>query len=169
MKKDARLVRNFHIYFILKLVVVVGTSIPKQLFSSLGQRNYLIYSSNQGIQQIQLNSVQTPVQIISTKNAGYVTKIDFDITTNMLYWVENVSHRIMRAHINGSATGNLLIGTQLQPYDIAVDSYGGQLYFTDTKTNQIYVYNLRKERMVGAIMSGKLKRPRSIVLYPEKG
>ena len=116
-----------------------------------------------------LNSVRGPVQIVSGKNAGYVTKIAYDVATNIIYWVEHRSHRIMRAYINGTRTTNPFISTDLRPFDIAIDPYGGQLYFTETTTNKIYVYNLRKDKMIGAIVSGRIKKPRSIVLYPEKG
>lgn len=140
------------------------------IFLFSGRKNYLVYSSAQGIQKLVLNSVKGPVQFVSGTNAGYVKKIAYNVATNMIYWIDDHRpQRIMGAHLNGTRTTQLLISRHLRPYDIAVDPYGGQLYFTDTATNKIYVYSLRKNKTIGAIVSGAIKKPRSIVLYPEKG
>ena len=137
-------------------------------FSS-GNKRYLIYSSDQRIKKIVLNSVKRPVELVSRQHAGDVTEIAYDVMTNMIYWVESRSHRIMRAYSNGSIARGPAIQAELQPYDIAIDPYGRQLYFTDAATNKIYVYGLRDDKMMGAVVAGKLKRPKSILLYPEKG
>ena len=55
------------------------------------------------------------------------------------------------------------------PFDLAVDPYGQQLYWTDAVSNSIKVYSLKNMTNLGVVFREENVYPRSIVLYPEKG
>lgn len=61
-------------------------------------------------------------------------------------------------------------GSEVEPYDIAIDPYARTLYWTCTHTNVINVTRIDVARSpIGVILSASGFKPRSIVLYPEKG
>ena len=70
---------------------------------------------------------------------------------------------------NGTGMKLIRLDAGAVPYDLAVDSYGQQVYWTDTASNSIKVYSLKKKTNLGVVFRQKNVYPRSIVLHPEKG
>jgi len=75
----------------------------------------------------------------------------------------------MCARQNGTGVQTLKLNKSASPFDLAIDPYGQLLYWTDSVSNSINVYSLRKKTNVGAVFKRDYVYPRSIVLYPEIG
>ena len=98
-----------------------------------------------------------------------VRAIDYDVISNLIYWIDNAAKEIRRAFQNGTNAKTIILGEDASPYDLAIDSHGQQLFWTDSVKNSINVYSLRKGVSLGVVFHERDVHPRSIVLYPEKG
>ena len=116
---------------------------------------------------------ENPDVILPMNNLNDVTAIDYDVMTDFLYWIDSKSNFIKQGYINGThvevlnLTGNAK--DKAKPFDLSVDPYGGQLFWTDEETNTIMVYSLKHKKSLGVMFGRGEERPRSIVLFPEKG
>ena len=98
-----------------------------------------------------------------------VLVIDYDINSHLVYWIDGTTNTIRCAFQNGTNMTIIKLNAGAASYDLAIDPYGRQLYWMDTASNSIKVYSLKNKTNLGVVFREENVRPRSIVLYPEKG
>lgn len=111
--------------------------------------------------QILLNNLQNAVSI------------DFHWTTGRLYWADITQDAIYTMHINGSAIdGSQLIRPIVQaglvsPSGLCVDWVNGFIIWTDSGTSRIELCDLDGDNR-HVLLHREVRRPRDIVVFPEK-
>ena len=129
----------------------------------------MLYSTKKGIRRLLFNSSDHLDVVLPVRGLSDVMAIDYDIHSHLVFWIDRTTRTIRCAFQNGTNAKIIKLDTGAVPYDLAVDSYGQQLYWTDTASNSINVYSLRNKKNLGVVFREKNVYPRSIVLYPEKG
>lgn len=128
----------------------------------------MLYSTKEDIRRILFNSSENLDVVLPVRGLSNVQAIDFDINSLRVFWIEG--SRIKFAYQNGSVKDNSLnLVPNASPFDLAIDPYAKQLFWTDSVTNSINVYSLRNNTNLGEVFKKEGVSPRSIVLYPEKG
>ena len=107
--------------------------------------------------------------VLPVRGLSDVLAIDYDINSHLVFWIDGTTKTIRCAFQNGTDMKLIKLDAGAVPYDLAVDSYGQQVYWTDTASNSIKVYSLKKKTNLGVVFRQKNVNPRSIVLHPEKG
>ena len=136
---------------------------------------FRLYSTKKDIRRILFNSsdnldVVLPVRGLSDiRGLSDVLVIDYDINSHLVYWIDGTTNTIRCAFQNGTNMMVIKLNARAAPYDLAIDPYGRQLYWTDTASNSIKVYSLKNKTNLGVVFREENVHPRSIVLYPEKG
>ena len=129
----------------------------------------MLYSTTKSIHRFVFDSddfadISLPLHEIEKMNA-----IGYDINSEFVYWVDMKTNSIQRAYEDGSGYSVVISEDGVTPFDLAIDPYGEQIYWTDSSRNDINVFSLKKMKPLGVVTSRKDERPRFIVLYPEKG
>ena len=129
----------------------------------------MLLSTKKEIRRVLINSPDNVEVILPVRGLNNVLAIDYDIKSQLVFWIDGDTNQIMCARQNGSSVQTLKISKNASPFDLAIDPYGQLLYWTDSVSNSINVYSLRNKTNVGAVFKRDYIYPRSIVLYPEIG
>ena len=129
----------------------------------------MLFSTTTDIRRILFNSSDNLEVVLPVRGLEDVRAIDYDVNSHLIYWIDSAAKEIRRSFQNGSNAKTIVLGEDSSPYDLAIDSYGQQLYWTDNVKNSINVYSLRKGVSMGVVFHERDVHPRSIVLYPEMG
>lgn len=132
-------------------------------------RLFMLYSTKKDIRRILLNSSDNLDVVLPVRSLSDVRAIDYDINSHLVYWIDGTTKTIRCAFQNGTNVKIIDLDADAVPYDLAIDSFGQQLYWTDTASNSIKVYSLKNKTHLGIVFREKNVNPRSIVLHPEKG
>ncbi|XP_013065627.2 low-density lipoprotein receptor-related protein 6-like [Biomphalaria glabrata] len=118
------------------------------------------------------NVVNYPEVVLPIHGMRNIKAIEYDPVGEYLYWIEG-KHKIRRAYDNGTKISTFVTDSEnvFQPYDIAIDPYARTLYWTCQVKDVINVTRIGNVSIpIGVIMpSSPSFKPRSLVLYPEKG
>ena len=129
----------------------------------------MLYSTKKDIRRILFNSSDNLDVVLPIRGLSDVQAIDYDINSHLVFWIDGTTKTIKCAFQNGTNVKTIQLDTGAVPYDLAVDPYGQQLYWTDSASNSIKVYSLKNKTNLGVVFREKNIYPRSIVLHPEKG
>jgi len=129
----------------------------------------MLYSTKKSIRRILFPSSDNLDLVLPIRDLPDVLAIDYDIYSHLVFWIDGTTNTIRCAFQNGTIVKIIELESDAVPYDLAIDPYGQQLYWTDTASNSIKVYSLRNKKNLGVVYQEKNVYPRSIVLYPEKG
>ena len=129
----------------------------------------MLFSTTTDIWRIVFNSSDNLKVALPVRGLTDVRAIDYDVNSHLIYWIDSAAKEIRRSFQNGSNAKTIVLGEDSSPYDLAIDSYGQQLFWTDSVKNSINVYSLRKGVSMGVVFHERDVHPRSIVLYPEMG
>ena len=132
-------------------------------------RVFMLFSTTTDIRRVLFNSSDNLEVVLPVRGLTDVRAIDYDVNSHLIYWIDSAAKEIRRSFQNGSNAKTIVLGEDSSPYDLAIDSYGQQLFWTDSVKNSINVYNLRKGVSMGVVFHESGVHPRSIVLYPERG
>ncbi|XP_068671649.1 low-density lipoprotein receptor-related protein 6-like [Montipora foliosa] len=131
---------------------------------------FMLLSTKTTIRRILIDSVDNLEVVLPVRDLENVLSIDYDINSHLVFWIDGGTTKSIKcAYQNGTNVKTLKINSGASPFDLAIDPYGQQLYWTDSVFNSINVYSLRNKTNMGAIFKKDDVYPRSIVLYPEKG
>ncbi|KAK3726510.1 hypothetical protein QZH41_014244, partial [Actinostola sp. cb2023] len=130
---------------------------------------FMLYSATESIHRFIFDSADFPDVSLPIRELHNVIAISYDIKTEYVYWIDAKKNTIRRSFENGSRDSIVISGPNIAPFDLAIDPYGGQMYWTDSDRNDINVFSLKRMRSLGVVNSKENERPRSIVLYPEEG
>ena len=129
----------------------------------------MLYSTKNDIRRILFNSSDNLDVVLPVRALSDVVAIDYDINSHLVYWIDGTTNTIRCALQNGTNMMIIKLDVGAVPFDLAVDPYGQQLYWTDAVSNSIKVYSLKNMTNLGVVFREENVYPRSIVLYPEKG
>ena len=129
----------------------------------------MLYSTKKDIRRILINSSDNLEVVLPVHGLSDVLAIDYDINSHLVFWIDGSSRTIKCAFQNGTNAKTIKLDERAVPYDLAIDSYGQQLFWTDTASNSIKVYSLKRKTSLGVVFQEKDVYPRSIVLNTEKG
>ena len=129
----------------------------------------MLYSTKKDIRRILFNSSDNLDVVLPVRALSDVVAIDYDINSHLVYWIDGTTNTIRCAFQNGTNMMIIKLDTGAVPFDLAVDPYGQQLYWTDAVSNSIKVYSLKNMTNLGVVFREENVYPRSFVLYPEKG
>ena len=129
----------------------------------------MLYSTKKDIRRILFNSSDNLDVVLPVRALSDVVAIDYDINSHLVYWIDSTTNTIRCAFQNGTNMMIIKLDAGAVPFDLAVDPYGQQLYWTDAVSNSIKVYSLKNMTNLGVVFREENVYPRSIVLYPEKG
>ena len=129
----------------------------------------MLYSTKKDIRRILFNSSDNLDVVLPVRALSDVVAIDYDINSHLVYWIDGTTNTIRCAFQNGTNMMIIKLDAGAVPFDLAVDPYGQQLYWTDAVSNSIKVYSLKNMTNLGVVFREENVYPRSIVLYPEKG
>ena len=129
----------------------------------------MLYSTKTDIWRFVFNSTDNLDVALPVRGLSNVIAIDYDINNHLVFWIDAATNTIRCAFQNGTNARTIKLEDGASPYDLAIDSYGQQLYWTDSVSNSIKVYSLRNRTSLGVVFREEDVYPRSIVLYPEKG
>jgi len=129
----------------------------------------MLYSTKTDIWRFVFNSTDNLDVALPVRGLSNVIAIDYDINNHLVFWIDAATNTIRCAFQNGTNARTIKLEDGASPHDLAIDSYGQQLYWTDSVSNSIKVYSLRNGTSLGVVFREEDVYPRSIVLYPEKG
>ena len=129
----------------------------------------MLYSTKKDIRRILFNSSDNLDVVLPIRGLSDVLAIDYDINSHLVFWIDGTTNTIRCAFQNGTGMKIIKLNEGAVPYDLAVDPYGQQLYWTDTASNSIKVYSLKNKSILGVVFREENVYPRSIVLHPEEG
>ena len=129
----------------------------------------MLYSTRKNIRRILFNLSDNLDVVLPVRGLSDVLAIDYDINSHLVFWIDGTTKTIRCAFQNGTNPNIIKLDEGTVPYDLAVDPYGQQLYWTDTASNSIKVYSLKNKTNLGVVFREKNVFPRSIVLHPEEG
>ncbi|XP_068671662.1 low-density lipoprotein receptor-related protein 6-like [Montipora foliosa] len=131
---------------------------------------FMLFSTKTTIHRILIDSDDNLEVVLPVRDLEDILSIDYDIKSHLVFWIDGgITKSIKCAYQNGTNVKTLKINSGASPFDLAIDPYGQQLYWTDSVLNSINVYSLRHKTNMGAVFKKDDVYPRSIVLYPEKG
>lgn len=130
----------------------------------------MLYSTTESIRRFIFDSNDFHEISLPLRKLSDVIATSYDINTQYVYWIDAKTNTIRRAFENGSGDSKVINDPSIAPHDLAIDPYGQQMYWTDSVRDDINVFSLRKMTSLGVVvLSKKGEKPRSIVLFPEKG
>ena len=128
----------------------------------------MLYSTKTDIWRFVFNSTDNLDVALPVRGLSNVIAIDYDINNHLVFWIDAATNTIRCAFQNGANAMTIKLEDGASPYDLAIDSHGQQLFWTDSFSNSINVYSLRYRKSMGVVFREEHVYPRSIVLYPEK-
>ena len=128
----------------------------------------MLYSTKRDIRRILFNSSDNVV-VLPIRGLSNVVAIDLDINSNLVFWIDGAYKTIRCAFQNGTNAKTIKLDPGASPYDLAIDPYGQQMFWTDSASDSIKVYSLENDKNQGAVFWKKNVSPRSIVFYLRKG
>ncbi|KAL4217126.1 Exosome complex protein [Mactra antiquata] len=135
---------------------------------------FLLFTRSQEIRGVDL--VKAHFNVIPVITIPYVdqpTAIDYDVTSNTLYWADKGLNVINKANITADAEVETLIDKGLSNVEgFAIDWMSGNMYFSsydlNAKTASISVATLNGTFRT-ELLNKDIVRPKSIALHPLKG
>ena len=112
----------------------------------------MLFSTTTDIWRIVFNSSDNLKVALPVRGLMDVRAIDYDVKSHLIYWIDSAAKEIRRSFQNGSSAKTIVLGEDSSPYDLAIDSYGQQLFWTDDVKNSINVYSLRKGVSMGCLL-----------------
>ncbi|KAJ9592050.1 hypothetical protein L9F63_001429, partial [Diploptera punctata] len=137
----------------------------------IGPKSFLLYAQKNSLSRLLPDGNDCPDTVLPIHTIKNVRAVAFDPVSQYIYWIDGRAQSIKRAFDNGTHTGPAFVppSNAYFPYDIAVDPYGRQLFWTCANTNSINVTRLDNGSSVGVVIKVDGEKPRNIALYPEKG
>ena len=141
----------------------------KRVFLFAAPRIFMLYSTKKDIRRILFNSSDNLDVVLPVRGLSDVLVIDYDINSHLVFWIDGTTKTIRCSFQNGTNAKIIKLDAGAVPYDLAIDSYGQQVFWTDAASNSIKVYSLKNKANLGVVFREKDVYPRSIVLHPQKG
>ena len=129
----------------------------------------MLYSTKRDIRRMLFNSSDNLDIVLPVLGLSDVLAIDYDINSQLVFWIDGSTKTIRCAFQNGTNANTIKLDERADPYDLAIDPYAQQLFWTDIASNSIKVYSLKNKTNLGVVFQEKNVDPRSIVLNTEKG
>ncbi|CAG0878905.1 unnamed protein product [Cyprideis torosa] len=149
----------------------IGYQLSADLRTCQKITEFLLYSKQKFIKGIVLNPVtqgfnDAMIHIVS-KSARFVG-LEFDARKQYIYYSDVILDVIHRVHVNGTGHESLLASQHQGVEGLALDWISQNLYYVDTRVGSLNVLSARNNTWRRTLMTD-LKRPRAIVVHPNRG
>jgi low density lipoprotein-related protein 2 len=149
----------------------IGFKLGSNLKSCEYVHNFLMYSQQKFIKGKIMNPISTSfadamVPIVS-RSARFVG-LDFDSHRNYIYYSDVILDVIYRVKKDGTARENVLASQNEGVEGLAIDWASQNLYYIDSRKGTLNVLSTRNVAYRRTLLKD-LKRPRAIVVHPNKG
>ena len=133
-----------------------------------GFHEILLLARRTDLRRISLDTPDYTDVVLRLNDIKHAVAIDCDHIDDYVYWTDDETRAISRAHLDGSGQ-EMVVATEVEsPDGVAVDWIARNLYWTDTGTNRIEVARLNGTSRKVLISDG-LDKPRAIALDPYYG
>ena len=142
------------------------------IFVFTAPTSFLLFSQKNNVRRVTFEKNENPDLVLPIPNYHEVRKIDYDFKSGLIYWIESESNSITAAMEDGSGDHVVVHGPKNtnNPYDIAVESYGGSIFWTDSVADTIQFLHFKGDRVPSVIFEKKAGyKPRNIVVSSEEG
>ncbi|XP_044735048.1 low-density lipoprotein receptor-related protein 2-like [Chrysoperla carnea] len=113
------------------------------------------------------NAFSEAILPIGTAHGRFIG-LDFDAHEKYIYYSDVLQNVIYRVHLNGSSK-EVIVASQIESVEgLAVDWASKNLYYIDSRKGTLNVLSTRNVTYRRTLLKN-LKRPRGIVLHPNKG
>ncbi|XP_054930309.1 low-density lipoprotein receptor-related protein 4 isoform X3 [Dermacentor andersoni] len=130
--------------------------------------SFLLFAHRGDIRRLCLNCTDDVDVTIPLRSAISAIDLDWDATTDMIFWTDVTHHSILKAKWNGDGQ-EVVVGTNAESVaGLALDWVNRKLYWTDAANDRIEVANLDGSHRAVLIYDG-LDKPRGIVVDPIRG
>ncbi|XP_029831536.4 low-density lipoprotein receptor-related protein 4, partial [Ixodes scapularis] len=129
---------------------------------------FLLFTHRGDIRRLCLNCSEDMDVAIPLRNATSAVALDWDSTTDSIFWTDVTHHSIQKAKWSGE-NQEVVIGTNAESAaGLALDWVNQKLYWTDAANDRIEVANVDGSLRAIMIYDG-LDKPRGIVVDPIRG
>ncbi|GFO35071.1 low-density lipoprotein receptor-related protein 4 [Plakobranchus ocellatus] len=129
---------------------------------------FILFSTQNNLRRISLDVPEVIDVIVPLSGVESAVGVDFDSTTDSIFWSDIIADNIGRASWDGKDE-TVLVGTSLDsPAGLALDWAGRNLYWTDSGNDRIEMCAL-DTNLRTVIVWRDLDYPRDIVVHPMQG
>ncbi|KAL4225514.1 Low-density lipoprotein receptor-related protein 4 [Mactra antiquata] len=130
--------------------------------------SFMLFTTRSDVRRITLGTPDQSDVVIPLSNTVSTMSVDFDDTTDTIYWTDSGTNAISAAKWDGRQE-RVVVGSSVgSPAGLAVDWATRKLYWTDSEMGRIEVSNLDGS-MRGVLIWSGLQKPRDIVVDPISG
>ncbi|GIY75807.1 low-density lipoprotein receptor-related protein 5 [Caerostris extrusa] len=104
-----------------------------------GPQELLLVVRRTDIRRISLDTPDFTDVVLELSGIKHAIAIDYDPVEKQIYWTDDETRTIRRAHLNGTGQQNLVTTEVHHPDGIAIDWIARNMYWTDTGTDRIEV------------------------------
>ncbi|XP_076815785.1 low-density lipoprotein receptor-related protein 6-like [Clavelina lepadiformis] len=141
---------------------------PDNMTCKNGPNEILLLARRADLRVISLDTDDHTDVLVPVSNIKHAIAVEYDPVEEYVYWSDDGTKAIMRAHLNGTGYQAIITDSVEQCDGMAIDWIARNLYWTDTGRNFIAVSRLNGTSRKVLIESG-LDQPRAIVLDPIAG
>lgn len=142
----------------------VGETNLTLAFSTITNSSYQAYNNSILVPNITFSDAIVPIESRSARFVG----LDFDIRNKYIYYSDVILDVIYRIRPNGTGKENILASQNEGVEGLALDWASQNLYYIDSRKGTLNVINVSNSTQRRTLLSN-LKRPRAIVLHPNRG
>lgn len=128
----------------------------------------MLFADRHNIHRLCLNCSDDTNVAIPLRNVTSAVALDWDSTTDSIFWTDVAHHSIQKAKWSGE-NQEVVIGTNTESAaGLALDWINQKLYWTDAANDRIEVANVDGSLRAVLIYDG-LDKPRGIIVDPIRG
>ena len=81
----------------------------------------MLLSTKKEIRRVLINSADNVDVVLPVRGLNNVLAIDYDIKSQLVFWIDGHTNQIMCAQQNGTGVQTLRISKNASPFDLAID------------------------------------------------
>ncbi|XP_078694383.1 low-density lipoprotein receptor-related protein 2-like isoform X2 [Branchiostoma floridae x Branchiostoma belcheri] len=140
---------------------------------SLGSRDdgepFLLVADNILDSIFQVNATSGSRFQLPLGGPRFPISVDYDPTTDFVYWSDRLDRHIKRARRDGSGMETIVTNDVYAAYGLALDHAGGNVYWTDSTASTVSVARMDGTFARSLLTSPAVDRPGGLVLDPRNG
>ncbi|KAG7206637.1 hypothetical protein KM043_000315 [Ampulex compressa] len=134
----------------------------------LAPRHFVIYSLRNAMVRFLPDINDCPDTVLRLQGLKNVRAVEFDPITQHIYWIDGRSQSIRKTLENKTHSGVMVSGGSGQPFDLALDPLGRQLFWSCAINDAINVTRLDNGSALGVVVKGEGEKPRNIAIHSEQ-
>jgi len=141
------------------------------------QKTFMLVAQRQKIVKLDLTKPNSTVKTLPLLNVKNVIAMDFDYSTDCVFWADIELDKIMKQCMRNSSEVEILAETDLQSVEgMAYDQISSILYFVDGTRKAIELVRVdmmreghMRKKILGPTELGPQAKPRGLAVHPKQG